>query len=44
VIDYECGPYVVIEQLAKGPALFSLDHGFNLGTAHRLLGICNRSE
>lgn len=44
MIDYERGLYVVIEQLAKGPAPFPLEHGFGVGTAYRVLGIYNPSE
>ena len=44
MIDYERGLYVVIEQLAKGPAPFPLDHGFGVGAAYRVLGIYNPSE
>ena len=44
MIDYERGLYVVIEQLAKGPAPFPLEHGFGTGAAYRVLGIYNPSE
>ena len=44
MIDYERGLYVVIEQLAKGPAPFPLDHGFGVEAAYRVLGIYNPSE
>lgn len=44
MIDYERGLYVVIEQLANGPAPLPLDHGFGVGAAYRVLGIYNPCE
>lgn len=44
MIDYERGLYVVIEQLANGPAPFPLDHGFGVDAAYRVLGIYNPCE
>jgi hypothetical protein len=44
MIDCERGLYVVIEQRAKGPAPFPLDHGFGVSAAYRVLGIYSPSE
>lgn len=44
MIDYERGLYVVIQELAKGPSPFPLEHGFSEGIAYRVLGIYNPSE
>jgi hypothetical protein len=37
MIDYERGLHVVIEQLAKGPPPFPVEHGFGAGAAYRVL-------